>query len=91
MLNEDQLQGFNLGVELYTKLLTENKELITGIIEMSYSQGIQEGIRYSQQQVLAQQAERAEQEEVWGPELPKPVPENVKGSNFADKLHGVKR
>jgi len=53
MLNDDQTYGFNLALELYTKLLADNKELILGIVNISYAQGIQAGIEYVQQQQIA--------------------------------------
>jgi hypothetical protein len=44
-LNPEQRQYFNLGVDLYTELLFEQKELAFRIIETSYSKGYEAAIK----------------------------------------------
>lgn len=63
-LNEDEQAGFSFAVQLYTKLLFEQKELLNGIIEVAYAQGIQEGIVYAQQVVSAQEQEQQSEEPI---------------------------
>ena len=61
-LNDDEQSGFNFAVQLYTQLLFEQKELINGIIETAYSQGIKQGVAFANQQIIAAQQEAYENE-----------------------------
>lgn len=65
-LNQDEIAGFNLAIDLYTNLMFNQKELLTRIVESAYGQGLNDGIAYAQQQL--------QQPEV----QPEPEPEPVK-------------
>jgi hypothetical protein len=52
-LNADEIAGFNLAVDLYTNLMFNQKELMTRIVESAYSAGLNDGIAYAQQQIVA--------------------------------------
>jgi hypothetical protein len=94
VLNEDQTYGFNLCLELYTKLLTDNKELLIGIVNMAYSQGIQAGIWYTQQQIVEAQEAQTQEAEVYEeepeipieskPEIPKPEAPKISPHRLSD-------
>jgi hypothetical protein len=72
-LGEQEQQGFNLAVDLYTNLMFNQKELMTRIVESAYSAGLNDGIAYAQQQITQQMysEEIPEDVEFEVPEVPK--------------------
>lgn len=80
-LGQQEQEGFNLGVQLYTQLLFDQKELITMIIDTAYAAGINHGIALAQAEIAnrIEQAQVQEQEEM---EVQQPVQQSeVKTEN----------
>lgn len=97
VLSDEQLIGFSLGINLYTKLLLENKDLVLGLIATARAQGFEDGVAYAQH-IATQREQYVEEQESSdvdpGPES-KPVKIESKVEQpktaFGDKLRGVKR
>lgn len=105
-LNPDETAGFNLAVDLYTNLMFNQKELMTRIVESAYSAGLNDGIAYTQQQIILAQreAQLAEQQQKEVEESEFDIPEPVKQptptptqtpppspKTFADRLKAIPR
>jgi hypothetical protein len=62
VLSEQEQAGFNFAVDLYTRLICDQQEMVLLIVRNAYAKGISDGVAYAQDE-LRQQLVQAQDEE----------------------------